>query len=146
MTTKCMKILTLLGACLIHSIVAHAVENQIKASPKHTIRPGSVIADYKSLRFEQPYIVQRLTKRTYFVSVNTYNSTFYVGENGVLLFDPMSGGRIRNGNDWNSISCDLGCRNGSLHSNKAGKNSRQSDPGRWPWMQWLSYHGQMPVE
>jgi glyoxylase-like metal-dependent hydrolase (beta-lactamase superfamily II) len=40
----------------------------------------------------QPYVLQRLTKRTYWVEHQNYAALFYVGDKGVLLFDAPEGG------------------------------------------------------
>ena len=39
----------------------------------------------------RPYYLQRLTERTYFFGGGFYTTTFYVGDKGVLVFDPPEG-------------------------------------------------------
>ena len=66
---------------------------EVPPSAVKALAPGQKIAGYDALRFEQPYIIQRLTERAYFLAVETNNLTFYVGHEGVLVFDPLSGRR-----------------------------------------------------
>ncbi len=66
---------------------------QVEPSATKPLVPGQKIAGYKALRFERPYIVQRLTERTYWLAVETNNLIFHVGDRGVLVFDPLSGRR-----------------------------------------------------
>ena len=61
---------------------------EVEPSAAKPLAPGQKIAGYKALRFERPYIVQRLTERTYWVAVETNNLIFHVGDRGVLVFDP----------------------------------------------------------
>ena len=68
---------------------------EVEPSAIHPLKPGQKIADYEQLRFQQPYILQRLTERTYWLAVETYNAIVYVGDNGVLVIDPLSDGRAR---------------------------------------------------
>ena len=85
-------LLLTLFAMLTISINAHSAQ-EVEPSAINPLQPGQKIANYKLLRYEQPFIVQRLTERTYWLAVETNNLIFYVGDNGVLVFDPMSGGR-----------------------------------------------------
>lgn len=87
--------LLLICVCLILPASLNAGQKEGKASSEIKLLPGNTIANFNSLRFKQPFVVQRLTDRTYFVTVNTFNSTIYVGDKGVLLFDPLSGGRAK---------------------------------------------------
>lgn len=55
------------------------------------LAPGAKIGHLFRLNQTTPYVLQRLTKRTYFVESGHYATTFYVGDKGVLLFDPLEG-------------------------------------------------------
>ncbi len=70
-----------------------------KTSPlsmNECIKPGIKVDDWFELMVKSPFSVQRLTERTYFVGVAFYNSIFYVGQKGVLLINPLSGGATPN--------------------------------------------------
>ena len=90
-----MKTSSLLGLTALFTACSIGAQTPVEIQPSavELLMPGQKIANYKSLRFEQPYIVQRLTERTYFLAVETSNLTFYVGDKGVLVFDPLSGQR-----------------------------------------------------
>ena len=81
----------LVMACSASVAAQEAAE--VPPSAVKALAPGQKIAGYDALRFEQPYIIQRLTERAYFLAVETNNLTFYVGDEGVLVFDPLSGRR-----------------------------------------------------
>ena len=69
-------------------------EHQVEISFQTKLLPDqSITDDYLAKRWHEPFMVQRLTERTYFIMVDTYNSTIYVGDKGVLLIDPMADGR-----------------------------------------------------
>jgi glyoxylase-like metal-dependent hydrolase (beta-lactamase superfamily II) len=53
--------------------------------------PGTKIGHLFVLNNTKPYVLQQLTKRTYFFQAGHYAATFYVGDKGVLLFDPVEG-------------------------------------------------------
>ncbi|MEX2525056.1 MAG: MBL fold metallo-hydrolase [Gammaproteobacteria bacterium] len=53
------------------------------------------MADLNRLTYQQDYVIQRLTEKTYWVSVRGYSILFHVGENGVVLFDSPGDGRSR---------------------------------------------------
>ncbi len=50
---------------------------------------GQKLSHLFSRNLSQPYVLQRLTERTYFFQRQFYGTTFYVGNKGVLLFDPL---------------------------------------------------------
>ncbi len=52
---------------------------------------GDKIEDLFTLNMTTPYIVQKLTERTYWYQSGFYGTTWYVGDEGVLLFDPLGG-------------------------------------------------------
>ena len=54
---------------------------------------GNYVEGLSYKRYTQPYVLQRLTDRTYMVSVGTHNATVYVSDKGVLVFDPLSDGK-----------------------------------------------------
>ena len=66
---------------------------EVPPSATRILKPGERIANYEQLRFQRPYLIQRLTERTYWLAVETYNAIVYVGDEGVLLIDPLSDGR-----------------------------------------------------
>jgi glyoxylase-like metal-dependent hydrolase (beta-lactamase superfamily II) len=53
------------------------------------LEPGKKIGQLFKRNVEQPYVLQRLTERTYFFQRQFYGTIFYVGDKGVLLFDPL---------------------------------------------------------
>jgi len=55
------------------------------------LRPGQKIDRLFRRNLEQPYVLQKLADRTYFVERQFYAATFYVGDQGVLLFDAPRG-------------------------------------------------------
>ncbi|OUR74767.1 hypothetical protein A9Q77_04490 [Marinomonas sp. 42_23_T18] len=56
------------------------------------LEPGQYIPNLVQNRYSQPFVVQALTERTYFVATGTHNATFYVSDKGVMVIDPLSGG------------------------------------------------------
>jgi glyoxylase-like metal-dependent hydrolase (beta-lactamase superfamily II) len=65
-------------------------------SAKTPITPGDRIENLYPQQLSKPYILQRLTNNVYWVSSHGYNAMFYVGKEGVLLFDPLEGGAGEN--------------------------------------------------
>jgi glyoxylase-like metal-dependent hydrolase (beta-lactamase superfamily II) len=65
----------------------------IYVEPSSTVplEPGKKIGQLFKRNVEQPYVLQRLTERTYFFQRQFYGTIFYVGDKGVLLFDPLDG-------------------------------------------------------
>lgn len=61
----------------------------VEPSAKTPIRPGEKIADLFTRNMKQPYVLQRLSDRSYYFQRFFYSTTFYVGDQGVLLFDPL---------------------------------------------------------
>ena len=47
--------------------------------------PGAKVGQFFKLNLTRPYVVQRLTARTYFFAGGFYTATFYVGDEGVLV-------------------------------------------------------------
>lgn len=63
----------------------------VAPSATTVLAPDAKIGQLFTLNSTRPYILQRLTKRTYWFSSGHYATTFYVGSRGVLLFDPLEG-------------------------------------------------------
>jgi glyoxylase-like metal-dependent hydrolase (beta-lactamase superfamily II) len=55
------------------------------------LEPGQKIAELFGLNTSTDFVLQRLTERTYWFQRYFYSTTFYVGDEGVLLFDPLEG-------------------------------------------------------
>lgn len=53
------------------------------------LAPGEKVADLFQLNMTTPYVLQRLTEHTYWYESGFYATIFYVGDKGVLLFDPL---------------------------------------------------------
>ena len=53
---------------------------------------ATYVPDLVPRRYTEPYVLQRLTERTYWVAVASHNSLFYVAKEGVIVFDPLSEG------------------------------------------------------
>jgi len=60
-------------------------------SAERPLQPGTKVGDLFARNMTQPYVLQRLTGRTYWVSVRNYATVFYAGDNGVLLMDALEG-------------------------------------------------------
>lgn len=58
-------------------------------SSTQALEPGEKVADLFQLNMSTPYVLQRLTEHTYWYESGFYATIFYVGEKGVLLFDPL---------------------------------------------------------
>jgi glyoxylase-like metal-dependent hydrolase (beta-lactamase superfamily II) len=67
----------------------------VDASKTQKLKAGEKIKSLFEMNMKNPFVLQRMTDRTYFVQVENYATTFYVGDKGVLLFDPLGGhGRV----------------------------------------------------
>jgi glyoxylase-like metal-dependent hydrolase (beta-lactamase superfamily II) len=62
-------------------------------APSATVElmPDAKLEHLFTLNSTQPYLLQKLTQRSYFFGAGNYTTTFYVGDHGVLLFDPLQG-------------------------------------------------------
>lgn len=58
-------------------------------SATEALKPGEKIADLFTLNRTTPSILQKLTDRVYWWQSGFYGTSFYLGEEGVLLFDPL---------------------------------------------------------
>ena len=64
----------------------------VEPSGNRILQPGQKILNLFKRSMMQGHILQRLSEKTYWVSTGFYNSIFYVGKEGVIVFDPLSGG------------------------------------------------------
>ena len=64
----------------------------VSPSAERMLQPGEKIDSLFTRNSAGEYVLQRLTERTYWVQNGFYSTTFYVGDEGVLLFDPLGGG------------------------------------------------------
>lgn len=58
---------------------------------KKIISPSDKLNNLFERNMSQPYILQKIGERTYYVQRYFYSTTFYVGDKGVLLFDAPEG-------------------------------------------------------
>lgn len=63
----------------------------VDPSPTQILRPGLKIGHLLHLNMTQPYVLQRLTDRSWWVQSSNYGTVFYVGTEGVLIFDALEG-------------------------------------------------------
>jgi glyoxylase-like metal-dependent hydrolase (beta-lactamase superfamily II) len=63
----------------------------VEPSATRVIQQGEKIDRLMTRWLSQPYVLQKISNRTYWVSRQFYNATFYVGDRGVLLLDPPEG-------------------------------------------------------
>ena len=63
----------------------------VEPSAEKILTPGTKIGDLFRRNMTQPYVLQRLSKRAYWVQSFNYGTIFYVGEDGVLIFDTLEG-------------------------------------------------------
>lgn len=88
-------LLMLLAPAAVHAQPAEAQHTVPAAfvAPSATtpLRPGQKIDQLFRRNLEQPYVLQKLADRTWFVERQFYATTFYVGDQGVLLFDAPRG-------------------------------------------------------
>ena len=63
----------------------------VEPSANRPIHSGEKINRLTTLNLTRPYVLQRLTPRAYWFQRQFYGVTFYVGKQGVLLFDAPPG-------------------------------------------------------
>lgn len=63
----------------------------VEPSAETILKPGTKLSDLLQRNMTQPYVLQRLSKRAYWVQSFNYGTVFYVGERGVLIFDTLEG-------------------------------------------------------
>jgi len=64
----------------------------VEPSATELIKPGQRISHLFPRSVMEEFVLQRVTERVWWVTRQFYGSLFYVGERGVLLFDPFLGG------------------------------------------------------
>ncbi|HHV3004822.1 MBL fold metallo-hydrolase [Escherichia coli] len=96
------KIYTILASSLISSSVFAQTEistansstvnaSYVEPSAEKIISPSDKLNNLFERNMSQPYILQKIGERTYYVQRYFYSTTFYVGDKGVLLFDAPEG-------------------------------------------------------
>ena len=63
----------------------------VDPSSETILKPNEKIGDLFRLNMTQPYVLQRLTKRAWWVQSFNYGTVFFVGERGVLICDTLEG-------------------------------------------------------
>ncbi|MCN7730932.1 MBL fold metallo-hydrolase [Escherichia coli] len=63
----------------------------VEPSAEKIISPSDKLNNLFERNISQPYILQKIGERTYYVQRYFYSTTFYVGDKGVLLFDAPEG-------------------------------------------------------
>ncbi|MDW6005056.1 MBL fold metallo-hydrolase [Vibrio mangrovi] len=93
---KFLSIFSMIAAAVTFSVQADVPEapstvSAVYRAPSVTeaLAPGEKIGNLFHLNIETPYVLQRLTDRTYWYQSGFYGTIFYVGHKGVLLFDPL---------------------------------------------------------
>jgi glyoxylase-like metal-dependent hydrolase (beta-lactamase superfamily II) len=82
--------LNVLGLMSIIAFTAHADYQPPSATVP--LNPGDKIENLYPMQISEPYLLQRLTQNSYWVSVKGYAALFYVGDEGVLVIDPLGFG------------------------------------------------------
>ncbi|EIA5416380.1 MBL fold metallo-hydrolase [Escherichia coli] len=96
------KIYTILASSLISDSVFAQTEistansstvnaSYVEPSAEKIISPSDKLNNLFERNMSQPYILQKIGERTYYVQRYFYSTTFYVGDKGVLLFDAPEG-------------------------------------------------------
>ncbi|HCT8753123.1 MBL fold metallo-hydrolase [Escherichia coli] len=96
------KIYTILASSLISGGVFAQTEistansstvnaSYVEPSAEKIISPSDKLNNLFERNMSQPYILQKIGERTYYVQRYFYSTTFYVGDKGVLLFDAPEG-------------------------------------------------------
>lgn len=63
----------------------------VDPSAEKILEPGTKIGDLFRRNMTQPYVLQRLTERSWWVQSFNYGTVFHVGERGVLILDTLEG-------------------------------------------------------
>ena len=63
----------------------------VEPSAEHILKPGTKIGSLLQRNMTQPYVLQRLAQRTWWVQALNYGTVFHVGDRGVLIFDTLEG-------------------------------------------------------
>ncbi|HEL5112191.1 TPA: MBL fold metallo-hydrolase [Escherichia coli] len=96
------KIYTILASSIISGSVFAQTEistsnsstvnaSYVEPSAEKIISPSDKLNNLFERNMSQPYILQKIGERTYYVQRYFYSTTFYVGDKGVLLFDAPEG-------------------------------------------------------
>ncbi|ENG3993736.1 MBL fold metallo-hydrolase [Escherichia coli] len=96
------KIYTILASSLISGSVFAQTEistansstvnaSYVEPSAEKIISPSDKLNNLFERNMSQPYILQKIGERTYYIQRYFYSTTFYVGDKGVLLFDAPEG-------------------------------------------------------
>ncbi|HFN7340467.1 MBL fold metallo-hydrolase [Escherichia coli] len=96
------KIYTILASSLISGSVFAQTEistansstvnaSYVEPSAEKIISSSDKLNNLFERNMSQPYILQKIGERTYYVQRYFYSTTFYVGDKGVLLFDAPEG-------------------------------------------------------
>ncbi|HFP3196801.1 TPA: MBL fold metallo-hydrolase [Escherichia coli] len=96
------KIYTILASSLISGSIFAQTEistansstvnaSYVEPSAEKIISPSDKLNNLFERNISQPYILQKIGERTYYVQRYFYSTTFYVGDKGVLLFDAPEG-------------------------------------------------------
>ncbi|EGA2774992.1 MBL fold metallo-hydrolase [Escherichia coli] len=96
------KIYTILASSLISGSIFAQTEistansstvnaSYVEPSAEKIISPSDKLNNLFERNMSQPYILQKIGERTYYVQRYFYSTTFYVGDKGVLLFDAPEG-------------------------------------------------------
>ncbi|MDF0842142.1 MBL fold metallo-hydrolase [Escherichia coli] len=99
---QCIKKYTILASSLISGSVFAQTEistansstvnaSYVEPSAEKIISPSDKLNNLFERNMSQPYILQKIGERTYYVQRYFYSTTFYVGDKGVLLFDAPEG-------------------------------------------------------
>jgi glyoxylase-like metal-dependent hydrolase (beta-lactamase superfamily II) len=63
----------------------------VEPSAEQILEPGLKLGDLLKRNMTQPYVLQRLSQRAWWVQSFNYGTVFYLGERGVLVFDTLEG-------------------------------------------------------
>jgi glyoxylase-like metal-dependent hydrolase (beta-lactamase superfamily II) len=63
----------------------------VEPSAEEVLQPGLKIGDLYRRNMSQPYVLQRLGEKSWWVQSFNYGTVFYVGNEGVLIFDTLEG-------------------------------------------------------
>ena len=63
----------------------------VEPSAVELLRPGDKLGDLLRRNMTQPFVLQRLAERVWWVQSSNYGTVFYVGDDGVLILDALEG-------------------------------------------------------
>lgn len=63
----------------------------VEPSAEEVLEPGRKIGDLLRRNLTEPFVLQRLTDRAWWVQASNYGTVFYVGNDGVLVLDALEG-------------------------------------------------------